>query len=219
MEDKYKIILPVIIIVAVFGLLLITFTSIYSNIKPTVIESYSVTNASAGDVYVAGARLKNNTLFEVRTTPENSFRCTRVNWGLTPGVNNGSNGIKQLTVANGPAEFSSGVTEALCTGNGTIRLFLAGNTSNGSLQGRGKHYNISFTGARWTAAWNVSQNQQNALYSAGQQSSTYWTLLVLTVVLSIALAYTGFRISSGGGGGGGEGRGFDLSNIFDKFER
>ena len=220
MEDKIKIIIPVILILALFGTLLVLFSDIHSDEQLRVTQSYAVTNASAGDVYVAGARLKNATVTVIRTTPGITFRCTRVNWGYSAGINNGSNGIKQLTVANGPAEFSSGVTEALCTGNGTIKLFLAGNTSNGSIEGRGKHYNVSFSADRWTHAFNASNAQQTALSGAGSNLSSYYSLLILAVILAVVLVFLGIKFGMGGfGGSGGGGGGFDLSSVFDKFER
>ena len=221
MEDKIKILLPVIIIITLFGLLLVIFSDIHSDTQLTVVPSYSVTNASAGDVYVAGARIKNGTVVEIRSNPTNAFRCNTVYWGLSGGINNGSNGIKTLTIANGPGNFVSGTTEALCTGNGTIKLFLAGNASNGSIGGRGKHYNISFTATRWAAAWNVSQNQQTSLSGAGNQTSTYYSLLILAIIVGVVLTFLGIKFATGGfgGDGGGGGGGFDLSGIWDKFER
>jgi hypothetical protein len=228
MEDKYKIILPVVIIISVFGTLLITFSDIYrDNIADVIADlntvtvtnvttqstyntgvpnnaTNAITNSSAGGSVASGGTRTGRLL---RNTPQ--LTCSRLII-----YHNLSISGPRIMELDASRDY---VCNTSVQGEGKIYLRLHGNATNGS---RSYRFNATYTAALFEGAWNLTMEQEQALIEGAGQGGTYWSLLILAVILAVVLAYTGFQISGGSfGGGGGEGRGFDLSRITDKFDR
>lgn len=232
MEEKYKIILPVIIIISVFGLFLTIFSDIYRENLDDIIaglDTVTVTNVTTQSTYNSG--VPNNATNAItnssaggsvasggtrtgrliRNTP--SLTCSRVI--IYHNLSGGVSPTPRIMVLDGSRPDY--VCNTSVQGEGKVYLRLHGNTTNGS---RSYKFNVTYTASLFEGAWNVTMEQEQALAEGSSQTSTYYTLLILVVILAVVLAYTGFKISTGGfGGGGGEGGGFDLSSITDKFER
>ena len=228
MEDKFKIILPALVIIAVFGLILVLFSNIYSDIRPDIIAGLdtvtvtnvttqsthntglpnnatnAITNSSAGGSVASGGTRTGRL---IRNTPQ--LTCSRVIIYHNLSIS----GTRIMVLDGARPDY---VCNTSVQGEGKLYLRLHGNATNGS---RSYKFNVTYTAALFEGAWNVSMEQEQALGEAGSQSGTYYTLVILAVLLSLLLVYLGVKFGTGGFGGGGEGGGFDLSSITDKFER
>ena len=226
MEDKFKIIIPAILIIALFGTLLVVFNRVYSDLDSEIIsnlETVTITNVTSQQTFQTGvdsnttntmSNFTNRTTGSgrlIRNTPQ--LTCSRVfiYHNLSGGV---SPTPRKMELDRARPDF---ICNTSSTGQGRLWLRLHGNTTNNTAQ---YGFNVTYTAAVYGGAWNVSMEQRQALSEGASQSGTYYSLLILAVILSIVMAYVGIKIGTGGfGGGGGDGGGFSLDSITDKFER
>lgn len=220
MDDKFKIIIPAVIIIALFGTLLVIFADVHSDYDSNIVSGLGTvtkTNVTVMESYLNTDRLANNTRASVSNTTKyvNFIRSTpKLTCSKVYIYYNATGTGASLHTMLLPSQYYS------CSDRGELTLKLTGNYTNGSKKlGRGFKYNITYTAALYGASWNVSQKEQEALGGAGGQLSTYYTLIILVVILSVVLVFFGIEMSTGGFGGGGEGGGFDIGSVWDKFER
>ncbi len=219
MAEMFKIVVTGILIVSLAGILITIFSVAQTNDETAVLNSLgtvTVTNVTTFETFSSGTLLANGTSFLLRSTP--SLTCTRV---FIEGEHlNQTERHLDLVIANGNSVVA-GTTEVLCSQNGTIKLFLAGNVSNGTNNPNGVFYNVSYSAKRFDASWNVTKLVQDGLLVGANNQTTLFTLILLVLVISIGLVMFGLSrsgVGEGNGFGGGSG-GFKIGNPMDSFTR
>lgn len=232
-ENKFNIVVSLVVIVAVMGILLTVFALVQKNNESSQLSSLArmtspdnntdgkTYNVSDSLTYVADQygtlnQIINGTRTLIKFSPPGTFSCTNVYVNGDDNQTASSRPIS-LTVANGGnSSFVVGETEAFCSGDGYLTIYLAGNTTNGStLDPAGINFNLTYSAARWGGAWNTSKAISESLHDGARLSSTYYVLIVLIVVLSVVAGFGVVVFASSSGGGGG----FNFRNPLDFFER
>jgi len=217
-DRTFKVILPIVLAIGAGALVLAVMALVQSNEHAQIVGGLPTntvsTNISNGEAFVSGARLKNNTQLIVDWSPT-GFQCTKVFINGHPNQTAASRPLK-LTVTNGAVV--SGTSEVVCSPNGTIRLLLAGNTSNGSIAGRGLKYNLTYTSPFWDASYNTSLNVGIGMTQFSSNYTLLFTLGVLVILMGVLLAYA-FGGRMGEGGTVESGGKFNVSNPMNYFEK
>ncbi|KKN60159.1 hypothetical protein LCGC14_0534500 [marine sediment metagenome] len=207
-----------IVVIALAGILITLFSLTHTRQEPAILSSLgslTLTNVTDFETFVSGASLANGTSKLIRSTP--SFGCTSVHIAYN---RSGTVTLSPMSLTVGGG-IVVGETEVLCSQNGTIRFFLAGNSSNASGTGsfQDQTYNISYTAKRYDASWNVTKEIQGGLLVGGRNQATLYTLIILALIITLGFTMFGLSKTNIGDRIGGNGGGFKMGNPMDSFER